>query len=174
MLSNPPRQGKRKMDPAEARTTFSFHGLTEVCVSKTPSTPKASAERNSVPRLPGSWSSQPTSSMDEHCSSVSSWMDGILARANNPCGCSVLTMVGNKSIRNLYDLGLAGNPIRSDPGFWIASTALGHIHLVDEEVASDGFADQLGALDSDSALRVRPAIPQCSTQLLQSRSWKQK
>ena len=46
--------GRRKTDPAEARTTFELNGLTVPSPRTTPALPKASDERRMVPRLPGS------------------------------------------------------------------------------------------------------------------------
>ena len=45
--------GTRKTEPAEARRAFWFHSLTVPGVVRTAVAPKASAERTSVPRLPG-------------------------------------------------------------------------------------------------------------------------
>ncbi len=52
--------------------------------------------------------------------------------------------------------GLPGIRFRRFLSFRIASTALGHIHLVNQEVTSDSFSHQLGALDSDSACASDP------------------
>src|ERR1700722_7092423 len=49
------RQGRRKTLPAEARMALGFHGLTGPGRQTAPETPKASADRMIVPRLPGSW-----------------------------------------------------------------------------------------------------------------------
>ena len=46
--------GTRKAEPAEARSAFGFQGLTVPGSRRTPVAAKASAERRSVPRLPGS------------------------------------------------------------------------------------------------------------------------
>ena len=52
--SMPVRIGRWNNDPTDARTVFGFHGSTEPEVRITPSAPKASAQRITVPAFPGS------------------------------------------------------------------------------------------------------------------------
>ena len=82
--------GSRKLDPAEARSAFWFHGLTLPGVSKTPLAANASADRMIVPTLPGSCSPARMRSRGSSAASIdSSVHSGAFTSAAMPWGESV-------------------------------------------------------------------------------------
>lgn len=86
--SMPVRIGRWNNDPTDARTVFGFHGSTEPEVRITPSAPKASAQRITVPAFPGSRTcAQITSSW----ASATSLQPKLSCRqtATIPCGVTV-------------------------------------------------------------------------------------
>ena len=90
------RMGMRKTEPAEARTAFAFHGLTQSGVSHTCAMPKASADRRRVPRLPGSCSDSTTRWMAGWAIACA-MMRGIASVAAMPCGAAVSTALAKTS-----------------------------------------------------------------------------
>ncbi len=92
--------GTRKTDPAEARRAFWFHSLTVPAVVRTAVAPKASAERISVPRLPGSCKPAATrSSAALSFAGSADWIfqTGGTSNAAIPCGCCVATALAKTS-----------------------------------------------------------------------------
>src|ERR1022692_3303449 len=89
--------GRRKTDPAEARTTFELKGLTVPSPRTTPALPKASEDRRIVPRLPGSCRPARTMMGPTCMRSVTSSRENCLrrTRAATPCGDSLGTRLSN-------------------------------------------------------------------------------
>ena len=117
MSSNPPRQGKRKTDPAEALTTFSLNGLTEVLVRRR--LQRQMLLQNATVfqgcRDPGA-RSQPTAWMNSQQRRRAGWTVS-LRGPRSPCGCSVLTMLGNKRSEISTISGVPGIRFRQIPEF---------------------------------------------------------
>ena len=89
--------GRRKTEPAEARTTLGLNGLTVPSPKTTPPAPKASADRSIVPRFPGSCTpamanSGPPAALANTSSRVKSFHR---TRAATPCGASLGTTLAN-------------------------------------------------------------------------------
>ncbi len=92
--------GTRNTLPALARNAFWFHALTVPGVVSTPVAPKASADRMSVPRFPGSCNPAATriNAADPPLPNTSSDPNtGGIISAAIPCGVSVSTTLRNRS-----------------------------------------------------------------------------
>ena len=84
--ARPPATGSRKSEPIAARTTLGANGSTPPRPNSTPAAPNASAERTSVPALPGSLIAHSSSTGPGRASSGPRPPAGTAATASSPGG----------------------------------------------------------------------------------------
>ena len=142
-------RGRRKIAPMAARTTLGWYGSTPSWPKTTPRAPKASAERSSVPTLPGSLRSARTRLRPRHRRGIER-AGRAGATATRPGGVSrseILRRVrsstmktGTPSLSRLADCRAAG------------VGGLGHVDFLDRIPLRASLIEQRRALESEAPL----------------------
>ena len=142
--------GTRKTEPAEARRAFWFHSLTVPAVVRTAVAPKASAERMSVPRLPGSCRAAAMSRSGVLCAGASCGErgfevpDGRDEQRGDALRVLRVDRAGEGVVGEVEEFDSAREPCGG-------IDALAEEDGLDGEAAAQRFLEQMFAFDSDQA-----------------------